>query len=183
MIDSQLRAKKLSYEVHVDPNAVVRADWEKLQQVLLNLLSNAVKFTAPGGRITVDTPGPDQPAGETQADRVSLRVSDTGIGIPRDKLGLVFDPFVQVHRKLTNTIEGSGLGLAIRSSSCRAWVELELADANQGRSGEHLHGRLFRWQPLEELHQSEARERAGSPCSSRAHDAGDPDWRAPALLV
>jgi PAS domain S-box-containing protein len=119
MIDSQLRARKLAYEVHVDPRAVVYADWEKLQQVLLNLLSNAVKFTAPGGRITVDTPASDQLAGETQADRVLLRVSDTGIGIPRDKLGLIFDPFVQVHRKLTNTIEGSGLGLAISRDLAR----------------------------------------------------------------
>ena len=98
---------------------MVRADWEKLQQVLLNLLSNAVKFTAPGGRITVDTPDSDQLAGDGEADRVSLRVSDTGIGIPRDKIGVIFDPFVQVHRKLTNTVEGSGLGLAISRDLAR----------------------------------------------------------------
>ena len=119
MIDSQLRAKSLKYEVHVDPHAVVRADWEKLQQVLLNLLSNAVKFTAPGGRITVETLPSDQLAAGADADRVYLRVSDTGIGIPRDKLAVIFDPFVQVHRKLTNTIEGTGLGLAISRDLAR----------------------------------------------------------------
>ena len=119
MIDSQVRARNLKYEVHVDPRVVVRADWEKLQQVLLNLLSNAVKFTAPGGRITVDTPTPSQLADETDGNRVCLRVSDTGIGIPPDKLGLIFDPFVQVHRKLTNTVEGTGLGLAISRDLAR----------------------------------------------------------------
>jgi len=119
MIDSQLGARNLSYEVHVDPRIAVRADWEKLQQILLNLLSNAVKFTAPGGRITVETPMPDPLADEAQADRVLLQVSDTGIGIPRDKLGLIFDPFVQVHRKLTNSVEGSGLGLAISRDLAR----------------------------------------------------------------
>ncbi len=85
--------------------------------MLLNLLSNAVKFTAPGGRVTVDTPGSDD--GAIDADHVILRVSDTGIGIPRDKLSLIFDPFVQVHRKLTNTVEGSGLGLAISRDLAR----------------------------------------------------------------
>ena len=119
MIDSQLSARKLSYEVHVDPRAAVRADWEKLQQVLLNLLSNAVKFTAPGGRITVDIPESDQLADDGEADRVCLRISDTGIGIPEDKIELIFDPFVQVHRKLTNTVEGSGLGLAISRDLAR----------------------------------------------------------------
>jgi len=97
----------------------VRADWEKLQQVLLNLLSNAVKFTAPGGRITVDIPESDQLADDGEADRVCLRISDTGIGIPEDKIELIFDPFVQVHRKLTNTVEGSGLGLAISRDLAR----------------------------------------------------------------
>ena len=114
MIDSQMRAKGLSYEERVDPNLVARADPDKLQQVLLNLLSNAVKFTAPGGRVVIETPERD-----VDADNVILRVCDTGIGIPRDKLSLIFDPFVQVHRRLTNSAEGSGLGLAISRDLAR----------------------------------------------------------------
>jgi PAS domain S-box-containing protein len=117
MIDSQLRAKGLSYEVRVDPTIVARADLDKVQQVLLNLLSNAVKFTAAGGRVSVDTP--ERGEGADDLEQVVLRVSDTGIGIPRDKLGLIFDPFVQVHRKLTNSVEGSGLGLAISRDLAR----------------------------------------------------------------
>jgi PAS domain S-box-containing protein len=119
MIDSQRKAKRLSYEVHVDPTAVVRADPDKLQQVLLNLLSNAVKFTGEGGCITVDTPAPANVADDDEARAVLLRVTDTGIGIPVDKMSLIFDPFVQVHRKLTNTTEGSGLGLAISRDLAR----------------------------------------------------------------
>jgi len=117
MIDSQLRAKGLSYEVRVDPTIVARADLDKLQQVLLNLLSNAVKFTPSGGRVSVEAA--EYGKGPADADHVALRVSDTGMGIPRDKLGLIFDPFVQVHRKLTNSVEGSGLGLAISRDLAR----------------------------------------------------------------
>jgi len=117
MIESQLKAKGLSYDVRVDPTIIARADLEKLQQVLLNLLSNAVKFTAAGGRVSVETPASDD--GSADPDRVVLRVADTGIGIPRDKMGLIFDPFIQVHRKLTNSVEGSGLGLAISRDLAR----------------------------------------------------------------
>jgi len=130
MIDSQLRAKGLSYEVRVDPTIVARVDLDKLQQVLLNLLSNAVKFTASGGRITVETPGNGESAADP--DHVVLRVSDTGIGIPRDKLGLIFDPFVQVHRKLTNSVEGSGLGLAISRDLARGMGGDLLASSVEG---------------------------------------------------
>jgi signal transduction histidine kinase len=87
--------------------------------VLLNLLSNAVKFTGEGGCITVDTPAPVNVADDDEARSVLLRVTDTGIGIPVDKMSLIFDPFVQVHRKLTNTTEGSGLGLAISRDLAR----------------------------------------------------------------
>jgi signal transduction histidine kinase len=115
MIEPQVVAKGLVCGVHVAPDTAVRADREKLRQVLLNLLSNAVKFTKPGGRVTVDTPQGDT----TPADVILLRVSDTGIGIPRDKQDAIFDPFVQVHRDLTNSNAGTGLGLAISRDLAR----------------------------------------------------------------
>ena len=94
---------------------VVRADPEKLRQVLVNLLSNAVKFTerrdgAPG-RITV--------ACAADGDRVRIAVGDTGIGIAADKLDAVFEPFVQVRADLTRTAQGTGLGLAISRDLAR----------------------------------------------------------------
>ena len=93
------------------PEIAARADAEKLRQVLANLLSNAVKFTEPGGRVEI-TP-------TVEEQRVIVRVRDTGIGIPADKLDTVFDPFVQVRSDLTRTAEGTGLGLAISRDLAR----------------------------------------------------------------
>jgi signal transduction histidine kinase len=84
---------------------VVRADPEKLRQILVNLLSNAVKFTPRGGRIDV--------AATHTGAHVRIDVRDTGIGIAADKLESIFDPFVQVRSDLTRPYEGTGLGLAI----------------------------------------------------------------------
>jgi signal transduction histidine kinase len=117
MIEPQLAAKRLIYDVHLDPAIVVRADAEKLWQILLNLLSNAVKFTECGGRITVDTGVRGDGGGPTGV--VYLRVTDTGAGIPANRLGTIFEPFVQIQRSLTNPSEGTGLGLAISRGLAR----------------------------------------------------------------
>ncbi|HEY9514744.1 MAG TPA: ATP-binding protein, partial [Gemmatimonadaceae bacterium] len=109
MIEPQLAARGITHAAHVTPGIMVRADRDKLQQILLNLLSNAAKFTESGGRVTVETVACDA----MPSDCVCLEVKDTGCGIPADKLEEIFDPFVQVHRKLTRVTEGSGLGLAI----------------------------------------------------------------------
>ncbi len=115
MVEPQLAAKGLVYEVDIAPELVVKADGEKLQQIILNLLSNAIKFTEKGGRITVNSAHRDG----TGANFVFLRVTDSGIGIPRDRQEAVFDPFIQVHRNLTRTTEGTGLGLAISRDLAR----------------------------------------------------------------
>jgi signal transduction histidine kinase len=95
-----------------DPRANVRADADKLQQVLLNLLTNAVKFTPSGGRIRLECEG---------GERIGhLRVRDTGIGIPSDKLEHVFEPFVQLNRTLSSNTDGVGLGLSISRNLARA---------------------------------------------------------------
>jgi PAS domain S-box-containing protein len=108
----QARARDLTLSLcDLAADLAVRADPEKLRQVLLNLLSNAIKFTDPGGHIDVDCR-----AGE---DRVHLRVRDTGIGIPADRQESVFEPFVQVRADLTRTAEGTGLGLAISRDLAR----------------------------------------------------------------
>jgi signal transduction histidine kinase len=101
--------------VRVDPRVVVRADREKLGQILLNLLSNAVKFTDSGGRVAIDTASrADAPAGVS-----FIRIADTGLGIVRDRQEMIFDPFVQVHRNLRRNPEGTGLGLAISRDLAR----------------------------------------------------------------
>jgi PAS domain S-box-containing protein len=94
------------------PDAVAFADREKTEQVLLNLLSNAVKFTDPGGRVSV--------AWTADERFVTVSVTDTGTGIPADRLDSIFEPFVQVHADLTRTAQGTGLGLAISRDLARA---------------------------------------------------------------
>ncbi|NUP57039.1 MAG: PAS domain-containing protein [Gemmatimonadaceae bacterium] len=100
----QLQAKRLRYEQASCAGIVVRADTEKLRQILLNLLSNAIKFTD-GGRISV--------ACAVEGGEVRIDVRDTGCGIPGEQLENIFDPFVQVDRRLNRPVEGTGLGLAI----------------------------------------------------------------------
>ena len=109
---SQLRAKALRFHpCECVDRPVARGDREKVHQILLNLLSNAIKFTPEGGTIGVQC--------VIESGRVGVRVSDTGIGIARDKLEQVFAPFVQVNRGLSTAHEGTGLGLAISRDLAR----------------------------------------------------------------
>ena len=116
----QARARRLTVAHDAcDPALAVVADEEKLRQILLNLLSNAVKFTAPGGRITIGCRALESGPHVPRAPVVELRVTDTGIGIPADKLEAVFEPFVQVGRTLSSPGEGTGLGLSISRDLAR----------------------------------------------------------------
>lgn len=79
---------------------------DKLKTILFNLLSNALKFTPAGGKIVVTgTAGEDK--------KIKLLISDTGIGIPADKLPFIFDRFFQVDDSRTRLYEGTGIGLAL----------------------------------------------------------------------
>jgi len=112
LIRPQLAAKQLEFSCEpVSDDIVVRADAEKVRQVLLNLMANAVKFTAPGGHIWISCAQDDA--------HVYVRVTDTGIGIPTDRRGAIFEPFVQLHRTLAQPSEGTGLGLAISRDLAR----------------------------------------------------------------
>ena len=124
LVMPQLRAKQLRYDDHRPCDAVVLADEEKVRQILLNLLSNAIKFTQPGGAIDVGC--------ERREDIVSITVSDTGIGIAREKLGAIFEPFVQVGRRLASTQEGTGLGLSISRNLARGMGGDLLAQSEMG---------------------------------------------------
>ncbi len=107
VVEPQVRGKGLDYTCRVPAgNVAVRGERERIEQILLNLLTNAIKFTDRGGAIalTVDA-GPVE---------VRFNVSDTGRGVPADRLDSIFDPFVQIERAPEEFRErGVGLGLAI----------------------------------------------------------------------
>ncbi len=97
----------------------VYVDERRMRQVLLNLLDNAVKFTPTGGKITLQAMGRpsywEEPhtVGSMAPDVLRLTVSDTGIGIARDRIDSLFEPFVQIDSALSRQNTGTGLGLAL----------------------------------------------------------------------
>ena len=103
-----------------------RADEEKVRQILLNLLGNSVKFTPAGGRISVSA----EVAGDGS---VGVRVRDTGVGIPADKIERIFDAFMQVDGTLTRVQDGVGLGLAISRDLARHMGGDITVESEEGR--------------------------------------------------
>jgi signal transduction histidine kinase/CheY-like chemotaxis protein/HPt (histidine-containing phosphotransfer) domain-containing protein len=102
-------AKDLELVADVAGCPPLRGDVTRLRQVLVNLLANAVKFTAAGEVVVAGRTEPVDGGGI----RVSLAVSDTGIGIPPDRMDRLFRSFSQVDASTTRTYGGTGLGLAI----------------------------------------------------------------------
>ena len=106
MIESRAVDGVLNLENNItSDDPVIIADRRAVMQILLNILSNAVKFTEPGGTISVSC--------EEFENHVTVKITDTGIGIPANKLNAVMRPFEQVSTAFTRNHEGSGLGLAI----------------------------------------------------------------------
>jgi len=100
-------AAKLSVTIETDglANLILRADRIRLKQVMLNLITNAIKYNRPNGRVWLH-------AMEGKKGRKRLAISDTGLGIPADKLPMLFQPFNRLGAE-TGTIEGTGIGLVI----------------------------------------------------------------------
>ncbi len=111
MVAELARRKGLEMTISIDPEApqFLHGDPARLRQVLLNLLSNAVKFTA-HGEVAVQVNKLSENPKETM---LRFEVRDTGIGIPKDKLHLLFQPFTQVDASTTRHFGGTGLGLSI----------------------------------------------------------------------
>ncbi|HWV18595.1 MAG TPA: response regulator [Rhodocyclaceae bacterium] len=108
------------------PDALI-GDPHRIRQILTNLISNAIKFT-PQGEVEVQVSR--LPVQEGDSVMLQFDVRDTGIGIPRDKLGVIFDAFTQVDTSTTRNFGGTGLGLAIctrlvEALGGRIWAESE----------------------------------------------------------
>ncbi|WP_100639216.1 ATP-binding protein [Marinobacter salexigens] len=119
IFDLRAREQGITLEVSVgsDMPVAMILDETRFRQVLFNLVGNAIKFTHEGGVEVRATVGPLKgEAAETseyQSYRLSIKVKDTGIGIPADQLGRIFDAFEQQEGQNTRRYGGTGLGLAI----------------------------------------------------------------------
>lgn len=121
--------KNLQIHVTIDPevNEIV-SDKQRIQQVLINLLNNAIKFTDEGS-VSIDC--------LKVGDQIQLQVKDTGIGIEKEKIPLLFKPFTQIDTGLTRKHEGTGLGLSI----CKKL--LDMLNGGIGVISEHNVGSTF----------------------------------------
>jgi PAS domain S-box-containing protein len=121
------KGHRLTVEVAPDVPRI-DADPTRIEQVLINLLTNAAKYTEDGGRITV--------AAGRRGDRAVIRVSDTGIGIPPEKLPRIFETFIQIDDSRSRSEGGLGIGLSL----VRRLVELHggtvLATSEPGQGSE-----------------------------------------------
>ncbi|HTE46099.1 MAG TPA: PAS domain-containing sensor histidine kinase [Gemmatimonadaceae bacterium] len=105
----QAQERGMNLELGALPTAVVRADDERLRQIIVNLIGNAVKFTPPGGVVRVET--------IVSGDSAMVSVEDNGPGIPASSCETIFEPFVRLGD--ANGVPGTGLGLAISRDMAR----------------------------------------------------------------
>ena len=111
---SILRPKALEKQIYVELTCatplppLVRGDDGRIRQIILNIVGNAIKFTQQGG-VTLDLSCTTSPEGHS----LTLAVTDTGIGIPADRVDLIFDQFSQADGAITREFGGTGLGLTI----------------------------------------------------------------------
>lgn len=112
LVEPLISRAGLAFEILSNREVVAHADGQRVVQVLVNLLSNAIKFTPAGGRIWAEV--------ADDGRTVWIRVNDTGIGIPADRIDDIFDAFVQLDDTFAGREAGVGLGLAISRDLARA---------------------------------------------------------------
>jgi len=108
LTQTEARGQSLELDLPAEPLPALMADQTSLESVFNNLVSNAVNYTPEGGSITVSA--------RQEGRRLVVQVSDTGLGIPEDKLEAIFDKFYRVKTEKTRYITGTGLGLPIVKS-------------------------------------------------------------------
>lgn len=152
-VAQQADAKHIELGLLIDPDmpSWVVGDAGRLRQILLNLLHNAVKFTSEGEVVVHVLPQTDKDG--RHAGMIRFEVADTGIGIPEDRIPLLFQPFTQVDASMTRKFGGTGLGLAIShrltelmggkigiesqpGAGSTFWFCVPLPETREGRSGE-----------------------------------------------
>jgi signal transduction histidine kinase len=128
-IQPQAGRRGIAIQLDSHGETTVVGDRRKIRQIVSSLLSNAVKFTPDRGRVGIAVrPGPLSPGDACAPRAVQLVVSDSGIGISRDQVAKIFEPFFQVDSSSTRAFGGTGLGLTlakayVEAHGGRIWVD------------------------------------------------------------
>jgi signal transduction histidine kinase len=110
--EAQAKEKRIAYEFDLPPKLpILQADRDKIALALHNLVGNALKYTLDGGRVVVSA--------EMEDHRLSVAVTDTGIGIGPEEIEKVFEKFYRSKNPLAAGVKGSGLGLPIAREVAR----------------------------------------------------------------
>ena len=123
LLTPQLRSKNIHFATTVgDQVPFVDLDHNQIERVLINLVNNAIKFTPENGSITVTITSDEK--------KITCAVTDTGIGMKKEDMELLFTEFYRVENDINNSVNGSGLGLAlckkiIQAHNGKIWVESE----------------------------------------------------------
>ena len=112
-------AQEKNIQLNVTKIANVNLEFtpDALEKIILNLISNALKYTQAGGTITIETY-------RSKSKELAIKISDTGVGIPKDKLGVIFERYSRVQDENSEKVTGAGIGLALVKS---------LIDSHNGR--------------------------------------------------
>jgi signal transduction histidine kinase len=106
-LNEEITKKNINVVLNVEPNLPpIDADPSKLGIAVLNLLDNAIKFNKTNGIVRIS-------ASPLKANSIGVAISDTGIGIPEEKIQEIYSPFTQVDMSSTREHQGTGLGLAV----------------------------------------------------------------------
>ncbi len=114
-LQAQVKKLELILDVTKIEDSIVKGDPSRLRQIISNIVSNAIKFTAKG-EIVITT---ELLSNDDSSWRFNCSISDTGLGIPDEKISLLFDSFSQVDSSTTRKFGGTGLGLAIAKKLCK----------------------------------------------------------------
>jgi PAS domain S-box-containing protein len=127
LLEDKARTRGIRTDVRIAAaDLTIHADRDKIQQVFINLLSNAIKFNKPGGSVSIA-------AREGKPGFAAVVVEDTGVGIPADALGHVFERHYQVSQDPAHSPRGSGIGLAIVQDILRSHGCVIGVDSEEGR--------------------------------------------------
>ena len=118
---------EITFDTEVEEE-IIACDPDKIERIILNLLSNAIKYTEADGKISVNI--------YSDKENVYITVSDTGIGIPEEKINKIFERYEQIDNKLTRNFNGSGIGLSLVGSLVemhegRVWVESKVNEGSK----------------------------------------------------